>query len=52
MYFHIRNNNNFFELPNIKKGVDEEYFKKNYDMLYLIKELTEKINEAIKELEI
>ena len=47
MFFRIFSDFNFFELPNVKKGIDEEYFKKHCDILIQIKNITESIAKIV-----
>ena len=50
LYFRISTYNDFFETPNVKKGLDIEYLKKNTDILLQIKKLTTLINDVVKEI--
>ena len=50
LYFRILTCKNFFELPNLKKGLDIEYLKNNTDILFQIKKLTVLIDDIVKEI--
>lgn len=52
MYYRIRSYEEFFEIPNMNSGFNKEHLYKNYEMLTMIKNLTDKINEIVKEIEI
>ena len=50
MYFRISTYYNFFEVPNLKNGLNIEYFKKNTGMLLQIKKLTMLIDDVVKDI--
>lgn len=52
MYFRIRSYKDFFEIPGLSSGLTKEWLYKNYEILNMIKNLTESINTVINDIEI